>query len=83
MTFYTLAVSGGDRVRAVHEEFAGRGTDDVLNMLYMLFAGAAIMFGVLALANYVQSRVSKRENSRHRAEMNAKLQHAAKARSRY
>ena len=83
MKFYTLAVSSNDRVRAVHEEFAGRGTEDVLNMLYMLFAGAVIMFGVLALANYLQNRARKQETSRHRAEMNAKLQRAANARARY
>ena len=76
MTFYTLAVSGADRVRGVHSEFAGRSTADLLHILTLLGVGIAVVFAVLITVNYVQQQGRKKQEARHRAELEEKLSQA-------
>ena len=83
MTFYTLAVSGADRVRGVHEEFAGRTTGHVLDVLTLVGIGTAVLFAVLIVANYVQQRRQKTQEAQHRAELEARLHRAERSQLRY
>jgi len=83
MSFYTLAVSGADRVHAVHENFAGRSNTDLLQVLYYVLIAIVAVFFVLALANYLQQRNERNKQAAHRAQMDAKLARAARSRVRY
>ena|GEM_PF-4904747 len=80
MTFYTLAVSGVDRVRGVHSEFAGRSTADLLHIMTLAGIGIVVVFAVLIIANYIQQQGRKKQEARHRAELEAKLRQAGRTR---
>ena len=83
MQFYTLAVSGADRVRAVHEDFAGRTTSDLLNVVAMLGIGAVVLFAILIIVNRIQEHGKRIKEARHRAEVEARLRRASEGRVRY
>ena len=83
MSFYTLAVSGAERVNAVHQSFAGRSNADLLRVLCFVLIGIVVVFLVLALANYLQKRNERKKQAAHRAEMDAKQARATHARPRY
>ena len=83
MTFHTLAVTGVERLNAVHSNFAGRDTGNLVKVLTLLGVGIAVLFGVLAVVHYVQQQGRKRREVLHRAEMDAKLGRATRAQTRY
>lgn len=71
--FQTLALTGADRVNAIHTEFADRESTDVLEILILVGLGVVVLFAVLLLANFVQGRARKRREAQHRAELEAQL----------
>jgi hypothetical protein len=83
MCIYTLAVSGADRVEAVHREFAGRSTQDAVQVLGYAFVGVVLLFLILAAANHIQGSVRKRAEAEHRAEVDARMALAEQSRKRF
>ncbi len=83
MTFHILAVTGVERLNAVHSDFAGRDTGNLVKVLTLLGVGIAVLFGVMAIVNYVQQQGRKRREVLHRAEVDAKLSQTRRAQTRY
>ncbi|MCK4660585.1 MAG: hypothetical protein KAV82_13775 [Phycisphaerae bacterium] len=76
MQFYTLAVTGAERIEAIHSEFAGRNTSDLMNVLIWLGVALILLFALLVTINYVQQRIQQEKEAQHRAQMKAKMKQA-------
>jgi hypothetical protein len=77
MLISTLAVTGAERVNAIHREFAGRTTYEMLGGLLYLLLGLGALIGVLVLVNYLQNRIFRHAAAQHRAQLEAKLRRPA------
>jgi len=82
MTFYTLAVTGAERLNAVRSDFAGRDSGNLVKVLTLLGVGIVVLFGILAVVNYVQQQGRKKREVLHRAEVDAKVGRTTRAQTR-